>query len=219
MSVPLDSIFAKCLSFYLKKLMKGKMNHCYHMEKGQKAAVRIIFKKLKEYKFFYKSDVKSYYASIKHNILLKQVLDLTKSKKIVFLLSNYLKRPRIIDGCMHIDEPGLIKGCPLSPILGAIYLLALDESMSRKSKSLFYIRFQDDILFLTNSKPRLNRAKLNMYKILHDLELELRYEKTQIGRIPKDLGKDKNLKVNNLKVNNLKVKNLKPKISDRKNST
>ena len=43
-------------------------------------------------------------------------------------------------------ERGISRGCPLSPLLGALFLRALDAAMKRLG--VFYMRFMDDVLVL-----------------------------------------------------------------------
>jgi RNA-directed DNA polymerase len=53
-------------------------------------------------------------------------------------------------------EGGISRGCPLSPILGALYLQALDEQFAEQD--VFYIRYMDDILILTRTRWHNRRA-------------------------------------------------------------
>ena len=47
-------------------------------------------------------------------------------------------------------DGGISRGCPLSPILGAVYLKALDNEF--ETKNAYYIREMDDILILSNMR-------------------------------------------------------------------
>ena len=48
-------------------------------------------------------------------------------------------------------EKGISLGCPLSPLIGAFFLNALDQAAAKLR--LFYIRFMDDILILAPPGP------------------------------------------------------------------
>ena len=192
-SCALDKIYAKILSIYLTQVFGKHYSYmvnnkpvCRHLKLGHKSALRDTFASLtsQQYRFFYKTDVKSYYASVNHKILLEQIYKMTQDIVLVSVLKAYLKRLRIVDGVYHVPVgKGLLKNCSLSPVLAVIYLASLDKCMSLKAPNIFYLRFQDDILILSKTKSALRRAKLAMYKELDYLKLELRPEKTQIGTI------------------------------------
>jgi RNA-directed DNA polymerase len=61
---------------------------------------------------------------------------------------------------------GISRGCPLSPILGAIYLKALDDHF--EDKQLCYVRYMEDILILTKTRWHNRKAvkKLNQTRPL-----------------------------------------------------
>ena len=78
-------------------------------------------------------------------------------------------------------EGGISRGCPLSPILGALYLQALDEQFAEQD--VFYLRYMDDILILAPSRWTLRRAVCTLHRILNRLKVTTHPDKTFIGRI------------------------------------
>lgn len=74
------------------------------------------------------------------------------------------------------------KGSPLSPILGAIALIPLDQAMEKMS-GVFYVWFMDDWLVLTKSKTALRKVIKRTHAIMHDLKFKLHPMKTYIGKI------------------------------------
>jgi RNA-directed DNA polymerase len=62
--------------------------------------------------------------------------------------------------------------CPLSPLLGALYLQALDMRLERLG--LFYVRFMDDWVVLAPTRWKLRQA----IKIVNRTLAELKVEKT-----------------------------------------
>ncbi len=80
-------------------------------------------------------------------------------------------------------EKGISLGCPLSPLIGAFFLNALDQRMERFG--LFYVRFMDDILVLAATRWRLRKAVKRVNEVLGRLHLKKHPEKTFIGRIEK----------------------------------
>jgi hypothetical protein len=59
-------------------------------------------------------------------------------------------------GCFWDFEKGISLGCPLSPLIGAFFLSAVDDALDKTG--LFYIRFMDDILVLAPSRWKLHHA-------------------------------------------------------------
>jgi hypothetical protein len=79
-----------------------------------------------------------------------------------------------------IDQ-GISRGCPLSPILGALYLKALDDHFT--DKNLYYVRYMDDILILTKTRWQNRKAVKQLNQILNQLKVEKHSDKTFIGKI------------------------------------
>ena len=138
--------------------------------------------------FVYKTDVHSYYQSIQHHILLDQLRQQGLAPSLLTLVWNYLTR--LIDINAHLLQvrQGIPKGCSLSPVLSALYLSRLDQLMQHHMDRLesangkiFYGRFQDDWVILATNRWTLKRAIRAQHKILQELKLDLRPEKTFIG--------------------------------------
>ena len=58
---------------------------------GAKAAVCSVHRELPKHRFVFRTDVKSYYASIDHSLLLGQLRDLIRDNAVMRLLSRYLQ--------------------------------------------------------------------------------------------------------------------------------
>ena len=71
----------------------------------------------------------------------------------VELAGQYLRRCAERGGVFWEYTRGIALGSPLSPLIGAFFLKALDQRMERLG--LFYIRFMDDILVLAPTRWRL----------------------------------------------------------------
>ncbi len=78
-------------------------------------------------------------------------------------------------------DRGISLGCPLSPLIGAIFLGDLDRRMARLG--LFYVRFMDDVLVLAPTRWKLRRAVRAVNGVLGALGLEKHPDKTFIGRV------------------------------------
>ncbi len=76
---------------------------------------------------------------------------------------------------------GISLGCPLSPLIGALFLKELDQRMARFS--LFYVRFMEDILVLAPTRWKLRKAVKAVNEVLGSLRMEKHPDKTFVGRI------------------------------------
>ncbi len=158
---------------------------CTHVkgDGGAKAAVRQVMRHLPANRFVLRTDVKAYYASIDHFLLLDQLAEITRDKRILNLLGQYLRRTAERGGEFWDYGKGISLGCPLSPLIGAFFLKRLDERMERSG--LFYGRVMDDIRVLAPTRWRLRKAVKAVKavnEVLGSLGLLKHPDKTFVGR-------------------------------------
>ena len=84
------------------------------------------------------------------------------------------------DGEHFLITKGIPKGCPLSPLMGALMLKPLDDSLP---KDVFYARYMDDWVIKVKTRSQLRRVIKIMHKVMHDLKFKLALSKTYIGKI------------------------------------
>jgi RNA-directed DNA polymerase len=102
------------------------------------------------------SGVKSYYSSLDHHILYDILHDYIADRRVLRLLWDYMHRTVRDDGTYQEVQRGISLGCPLSPLMGALYLKRLDDRMAETG--LFYARFMDDWVVLAPTRWKLRRA-------------------------------------------------------------
>ncbi|WP_027707730.1 reverse transcriptase domain-containing protein [Zooshikella ganghwensis] len=100
---------------------------------------------------------------------------------------------------------GITKSCPLSPLLGAIYLSPLDEALENfaKKDQAIYVHFMDDWVLLCKTRHQLRNAVKTMNVVLNKLKVTKHTFKTFIGRMIKGfdfLGNRLNTSVNVLHI-------------------
>ncbi len=130
--------------------------------------------------FVIRTDVKAYYASIDHHLLLDQLANHMRDRVVLNLIGQYLRRTSERGGQFWSYDKGISLGCPLSPLIGAFFLSELDRRMERSG--LFYVRFMDDVLVLAPTRWRLRRAVKCINQVLDGLRLDKHPDKTFIGR-------------------------------------
>ena len=177
-----EALVLKALAIVLAKLLPVS-RRCTHLKGhgGAKYAVREVRDHLPDNRFVLRTGVKSYYASIDHLMLLDQLAVHIKDRRVLNLIGQYLRRTSERGGAFWDYEKGISLGCPLSPLIGAFFLNALDAAAAKLR--LFYIRFMDDILILAPTHWRLRRAVKAVNQTQGALDLEKHPDKTFIGRI------------------------------------
>ncbi|MCP4255836.1 MAG: hypothetical protein GY775_21035 [Candidatus Scalindua sp.] len=179
-----DALVLKAISIVLGEHLKPVLSHnCYHLKDhgGAKAAVRATAKYIKNSQHVMKSDVKGYYASIDHEILFSLLQEYVPDRLVQRLLWQYMRRTVYCDGYYSDVKRGISLGCPLSPLMGALYLKQLDDMMEKTG--LFYARFMDDWIVIAPTRWKLRSAVRIVNETLNMLKVEQHPDKTFIGRV------------------------------------
>lgn len=180
----LDALVLKAMAIVLAKHLAPHLSsRCFHLRGngGAKAAVRKVSQNLPASTFVFRTDVKSYYASIQHGILFSQLQQHLADRRLLDLLWQYMHRTIYDDGLYEDIGNGISLGCPLSPLMGALYLKPLDDAVA--DSGLFYGRFMNDWVILAASRWKLRKAIRRVNVILAELKVQQHPEKTFIGRI------------------------------------
>ena len=113
-------------------------------------------------------DVKDFYPSIKHDLLMSQIRKRIRKKEILHLIENSISRKTVakpIANKRHLNRIGVPQGLSISNILANVYMQPIDKKYN-KWTSLRYFRYVDDILILCNIK-RIDQIKNS---IINDCE-------------------------------------------------
>ena len=96
------------------------------------------------------------------------------------LVGQYLHRT-LDENCLYTTMTvGINLGCPLSPVMAALYLEPLDRRL--EATGLSYARFMDNWVILAPTRWSLRRALVTVNETL-ELRVEQHPDKTFIGRI------------------------------------
>ena len=181
-----DALVLKMLAMALPEAL-ALSPLCTHIKGhgGLKATVSDLQAALPDYSYVMKTDVKGYYESIDHTILLKQLDKDITDPFIWRLLVQFVKRTVERGGTFKSIHCGISRGCPLSPIIAAYYLKALDKQMEGNTR-YFYRRYMDDVIVLAKTRWHLRKAVRTVNQHFHQLKVEQAPDKTFIGRIEKE---------------------------------
>ena len=140
-----------------------------------------MLKVLPHYRFFFKTDVRSYYDSIDHYTLLLQLHEQIRERTIIGYLWQFLNRCGEWGGLYQDVKRGIPRGASLSPLLGAWYLRELDRRL--EGLGVKYFRYMDDILILAETRWKLKKAIRVLNRTFDELKLSKHPDKTTMGRV------------------------------------
>jgi hypothetical protein len=181
-----DALVLKAISLVLTEEWLPLLSpQCFHIagRGGLKGALRQVADQVGGDDYFYRTDVKSYYASINHGLLMAQVEQYVQDPLVLSLLWGYLKRVVNQGGWWRPITQGISLGCPLSPLMGALYLKPLDDRMAQLG--VVYVRYMDDWVVLASSRWQLRRAIRAVRQQMARLRVMPHPDKTAMGRTAK----------------------------------
>lgn len=150
--------------------------------KGMHRAVKRLFlftrKVSKNYTnrcFILKLDIKKFFATIDHDVLLKFLNLKICDNDLFWLLSSIVKS-------FHSDY-GVGKGIPIgnltSQVFANVYLNELDKFMKERLRIKYYIRYADDFVIIAKDNVFLESLVLKINNFIH-MELKLSLHKNKI---------------------------------------
>ncbi len=104
---------------------------------------------------------------------------LVKDRKVGPLIRGYMAHMVDEDGVLTWIREGISSGCPLSPLMGAIYLKPLDAAM--EGLDVFYALYMDDWVVLAETRWKLKQAVKGAHEALEILKVEKHPFKTFVG--------------------------------------
>lgn len=163
-----------------KQLQPVLSRRCAHVKGhgGAKGAVRRVQRLADRYPFVARFDIRSYYESLDHRVLLTGLREAGTQSSLVEVVRQYLTLPD-----NHRSGRGMVAGGAISPLLGALYLTPLDQAMQALEcrKGIRYQRFMDDFVIFAPTRHTLRAAIRETHRVLEALKLTVHPEKRFIG--------------------------------------
>ncbi len=127
--------------------------------------------------FAFKADIKHYFDTVDHKVLLGIISKQVKDKGVLWLVGVILGN--------YCTKSG--KGMPLgnwtSQFFANVYLNELDQFVKHKLNAKYYIRYVDDFVILHKSKSVLQEYEQRIRAFLQKLRLELHPTKCRIAPV------------------------------------
>lgn len=125
-----------------------------------------------------KCDIRKFFASINHEILIDTLKDLISDDNIIWLLSE------VINSFEVNARKGLPLGNLTSQLFANIYMDRFDKFVKHALKVRFYIRYADDFIFMSHDKNSLVELISKVKEFLrNNLDLELCESKTSLETV------------------------------------
>lgn len=134
-------------------------------------------------------DLKNYFNTIRHDILLSKIAKRIDDKQVMKIIKETLKMSGKI---------GVGQGSPLSPILANLYLNDIDKMLEKAKevtsngsyKNVEYVRFADDLTVLVSSHPTqqwiISAIVKRIKEELQKIQVEVNINKTKIVDLRKE---------------------------------
>ena len=179
---PVSQGLLRATKLSLGKQLKSYLSlRCTHVKGrgGAKVSVRFAQIMACRYRYVARFDIRSYYESMNHAVLLKLLEETDIDTESYELVRDYLSLPDTeLTGC------GMVAGGSISPLLGAVYLTPLDRAMEKLQPrhDIRYQRYMDDYLIFAPTRHKLKAALRCMYRVLEQLKLTVHPDKRYIGK-------------------------------------
>jgi group II intron reverse transcriptase/maturase/CRISPR-associated endonuclease Cas1 len=158
-------------------------SYAFRKGKSPYKAIMRIKDALYRYRYVAKADIKSFFDTIDHDILIYKLKKIIKDKKIIELIAYYQSKGMLRKGQWIDKNEGIYQGDVLSPLLSNIYLNDFDFYMQQKG--FMHIRYSDDLLFFGKDKAQASLARKVASDYLAKLKLQFNMKKTYLSDIDK----------------------------------
>lgn len=154
----------------------------YRPNKSAHQAIRAARQRCWRYNWVVEYDIKGYYDTIDHDLLMRAVRRHTQESWVVLYIERWLKAPvRIQDGTELSRDKGTPQGGVVSPLLANLYLhYTFDRWMDRYYPDIPFERYADDGVAHCRCRVQAEQLKAALAERFAQCGLELHPQKTRI---------------------------------------
>ncbi len=134
------------------------------------------------YRYVIDADLKSYFDTIDHEILIDMVAEEVADGRVLQLIRDMLKSGVLHGDIFEKTTKGTPQGGVISPLLANIYLHHFDKAMTNRGFKI--VRYADDFVILCRTRNEVNRAKKVMQRVVEgELKLTIHPTKTRVRTV------------------------------------
>lgn len=154
----------------------------YRPRRSAHDALRTCRARCWKYDWVLDLDLKSFFDSLDHSLVLKSVAHHTNLRWILLYVQRWLKAPlQLEDGTLRQRDRGSPQGSAISPVLANIFLhYALDVWLGREFPAVPFERYADDVILHCKTKAQAQALCDAIIDRLAQVGLELNLDKTRI---------------------------------------
>lgn len=185
-------VVENAIKFAIEPIFEAVFLPCsygFRPNRGAKDALREVTQLLSEgYKFVVDADIKGYFDTIDHNLMMSFVGELIADTWVLNILKKFLKNDIMENLKRWTPIVGSPQGSVISPLLSNIYLHRLDERMTREGFKI--IRYADDFVLMCKTSEEASRGLEIVKEVMSQLKLTLHPEKTRVVEVTQKEGFD-----------------------------
>jgi RNA-directed DNA polymerase len=154
----------------------------YRPNRSAHDALRVCRQRCWRYDWVLDLDLKSFFDSLSHSLVLKAVAHHTDLRWILLYVERWLKAPlQLGDGTLKQRDRGSPQGSAISPVLANLFLhYALDLWVGREFPAVPFERYADDVILHCRTKAQAQIVLDAIIEQLAQVGLELNLDKTRI---------------------------------------
>src|SRR5712691_7200670 len=186
-----DRVVQMAVKWVIEPLFEADFMPCsfgFRPEKTPRMALSIIAEKTQAgYTHVVDVDLKSYFDTISHELLLELVERRVGDVRVVRLIRAWLKAGVMEEGKVTHPDRGSPQGGVISPLLSNIMLHEVDRQWCRgdgtMSHSVVLVRYADDMVLLARTKPEARQAWERLQNQFAALRLVVNQEKSRLTTV------------------------------------
>lgn len=180
-----DRVAQMVVKHYLEPILEPHFHpdsYGYRPGKSALDAVGIARKRCWKYHWALDLDIKSFFDTIDHELLMRAVRKHTDCKWVLLYIERWLKAPvQLVDGALADRKMGTPQGGVISPLLSNLFLhYAFDKWMGRQFPEIPFERYADDVICHCRSERQAKDLLDAIKSRLAECRLKLNLQKTRL---------------------------------------
>jgi len=180
-----DRIAQTVVKRYLEPILEEHFHpdsYGYRPKKSAIEAIGVARQRCWRYGWVLDLDIKGFFDSIDHELLLRAVRKHTDCKWVLLYIERWLKAPvQLEDGSLIHRDKGTPQGGVISPLLANLFLhYAFDTWMQRQYPQIPFERYADDGICHCRSKAEAEGLREAIERRFAECGLELNLQKTKV---------------------------------------